>query len=453
MLFIKSHWLAPAVALFTTSAFATKEHTLLGQRAAQAYQIQDSYDATNFFDGFEFFSGPDPTEGFVRYQTALEANDSSLAGYANGGVFLGVDSSSSNVGHPGRASTRVNTKKTYTRGLFIADIAHMPSSTCGVWAAFWSFGDNWPTAGEIDIIEGVNRDTSTSFTLHTSSGCTFQSQGDCNAPGDGTKGCTQPGFKNPLSYGSGFNSIGGGVFATEWTSDAIRMWFFPRTGAIPADLTSGNPSPDNWGAPAAEFSGGGGSCDIDSHFREHRLVFNTALCGQWAGKVFSQDSQCASLADTCEDFVSQNPAAFKEAYWLINSVKVYSREQGSSSSSIIASPAAPAIPELGSGAATGAGSGSGSSPYSAGYSSSGSSGASSSSSSSSYGSGTAPVAVVAPAPGSPAVATEAGAGGYKTQTAPAAAAGKKLRRRRSPQKKLEWRRALRWGGGGEDAQE
>ncbi|KAH7035065.1 concanavalin A-like lectin/glucanase domain-containing protein, partial [Microdochium trichocladiopsis] len=293
-----------------------------------AYQIEDSYDATNFFDGFEFYSGPDPTEGFVRYQTALEANASSLAGYANGGVFLGVDHQTGNVGSPGRASTRVNTKKTYTRGLFVADIAHMPSSTCGVWAAFWSFGDPWPSAGEIDIIEGVNRDTSTQFTLHTASGCTFSSQGDCNAPGDGTKGCSEPGFDNPQSYGDGFNAIGGGVFATEWTSDAIRMWFFPRTKGIPADLASGQPNPASasWGRPAAEFaSAPGGSCDIDSHFREHRLVFNTALCGQWAGKVFGQDPQCARLAGSCEEFVAQNPGAFKEAYWLINSVKVYSR--------------------------------------------------------------------------------------------------------------------------------
>jgi len=466
MLFTNSRWLMPAAALFTTSTFAANEHNLLQQRDTQTYQIQDSYDATNFFDGFEFFSGPDPTEGFVRYQTALEANDSSLAGFANGGVFLGVDSSSSDVGQPGRASTRVNTKKTYTRGLFVADIAHMPSSTCGVWAAFWSFGDNWPSAGEIDIIEGVNRDTSTSFTLHTSSGCTFQSQGNCNAPGDGTKGCTQPGFNNPLSYGSGFNSIGGGVFATEWTSDAIRMWFFPRTGSIPTDLTSGNPSPANWGTPAAEFSGGGGgsgNCDIDSHFQSHRLVFNTALCGQWAGKVFSQDSQCASLANTCEEFVSQNPAAFKEAYWLINSVKVYSRELGSGT--VGSAAAVPATPEPGPGATeagTGSGPGSDSSQHNAGYASSGSGDASSSylsssssSSSSSYGSGTAPVAVVAPALGSPAeeaavavAGAGAGAGeagGYKTQTAPAA--GKKLRRRRGPQKKRKWRRALRWGGG------
>ncbi|KAJ1331356.1 family 16 glycosylhydrolase [Microdochium nivale] len=301
-----------------------------GTAAAQAYQIQDTYDASNFFDGFEFFSGPDPTEGFVRYQTAVEANASALAGYANGGVFLGVDYKNKAGG--GRASTRVNTKKKYTRGLFVADIAHMPSSTCGVWAAFWSFGDPWPSAGEIDIIEGVNRDTSTKFTLHTAGGCSFftnDQAGDCNAPGDGTKGCTAPGFNDPRSYGDGFNAIGGGVYATEWTSEAIRIWFFPRTTAAPADLHSASPDPSTWGPPSAQFSGGAGggaSCDIDSHFREHRLVFNTALCGQWAGRIFGQDPQCAGLAPSCEEYVANNPGAFASAYWLINSVKVYSRE-------------------------------------------------------------------------------------------------------------------------------
>ncbi|KXJ95544.1 family 16 glycoside hydrolase, partial [Microdochium bolleyi] len=320
--------LAPARLLLAAAALLLST-TSLQVTAAASYQIQDTYDATNFFDEFEFFSAPDPTEGFVRYQTALEANASALAGYANGGVFLGVDAKTPGVASPGRASTRVNTRKKYTRGLFVADIAHMPSSTCGVWAAFWSFGDPWPSAGEIDIIEGVNRDTSTKFTLHTASGCSFANSGagNCNAPGDGTKGCTQPGFDNALSYGDGFNSIGGGVFATEWTSEAIRIWFFPRNAPVPGDLNSPSPDPSTWGPPAAQFLGSPGQdgCDIDSHFREHRLVFNTALCGQWAGKVFGQDAQCAGLASSCEAYVANHPEAFASAYWLINSVKVYSR--------------------------------------------------------------------------------------------------------------------------------
>ncbi|RYO92954.1 hypothetical protein DL764_008056 [Monosporascus ibericus] len=291
--------------------------------AQAAYSIRDSYNKTNFFQGFEFYSGPDPTQGFVNYQTAFEANAASLAGYANDAVYLGVDSGAPNpVG--GRASTRVNTKNKYTKGLFIADIAHMPSSTCGVWAAYWSFGDGWPGNGEIDIIEGVNRNRSSTYTLHTSEGCSFQ-QGDCNSPGDGTQGCSNPHDETQL-YGDAFNEIGGGIYATEWTSQAIRFWFFPRTGAMPQDIAAESPNPNTWGAPAATFSGPG--CSIDQHFKEHQIVFNTALCGQWAGRVFGSDPVCASQASTCEEFVAANPERFREAYWLINSLKIYQQDGG-----------------------------------------------------------------------------------------------------------------------------
>ncbi len=295
----------------------------LAAAARAAYTIRDSYNKTNFFDGFEFYSGPDPTQGFVKYQTALQANAGSLAGYAHDAVYLGVDSKVSNPAE-GRASTRVNTKKKYTKGLFVADIAHMPSSTCGVWAAYWTFGDDWPHSGEIDIVEGVNRNRSTTYTLHTGEGCSFQ-QGDCNAPGDGTKGCSAPDDPTQL-YGDAFNEAGGGVFATEWTSEAIRIWFFPRAGeATPGDLAAESPDPGAWGEPSATFSAGPG-CDIDRHFQEHQLVFNTALCGQWAGKVFGSDPACAAQASTCEEFVGLHPDAFREAYWLINSVRVYQQQ-------------------------------------------------------------------------------------------------------------------------------
>ena len=62
----------------------------------------------------------------------------------------------------------------------------------------------------------------------------------------------------------GFDAIGGGVYATEWTSTAISIYFFPRN-AIPADITSGNPDPSGWGEPQAIISG---ECDIDFHLMD-----------------------------------------------------------------------------------------------------------------------------------------------------------------------------------------
>lgn len=39
--------------------------------------------------------------------------------------------------------------------------------------------------------------------------------------------------------------------------------------------------------------------------------------------MWGSSSYCASLADTCDDYVQNNPSAFVNAYWLINSLNVY----------------------------------------------------------------------------------------------------------------------------------
>ena len=79
----------------------------------------------------------------------------------------------------------------------------------------------------------------------------------------------------PNHMGTSFNNNGGGVYAVEWTSVAIRIWFFPR-GAIPMDINSGHPNPLLWGLPDGNFEG---SCNIDSYFSNMSLIFNTDFCG------------------------------------------------------------------------------------------------------------------------------------------------------------------------------
>ncbi|ESZ93101.1 hypothetical protein SBOR_6531 [Sclerotinia borealis F-4128] len=301
--------------------------------ASAAYTLTDSYDHTNFFSEFSFFSGPDPTSGLVAYQPAVEASKSSLAGYTNNAdlksVYLGVDHTTKLSGTAGRASTRVSSNKAYTHGLFIADVAHMPEG-CGTWPALWSFGPDWPSRGEIDVIEGVNAGTTNQMTLHTSKDCIISNSGsdagtthvdaNCNA-GEGKTGCGQT-TKNTQNYGAGFNANGGGVYAWEWTSSYIAIYFFPRT-AIPANIQSGKPDPTTWGTPTAKFAGSG--CNIDDHFSEHSIILDTTFCGDWAGQVWSSGGCAASTkAATCNAYVSANPTAFNNAYWIINSIKVFS---------------------------------------------------------------------------------------------------------------------------------
>ncbi len=99
---------------------------------------------------------------------------------------MGVDSSTTldPNGGVGRKSVRITSKASFTHGLIISDIGHMPGGICGTWPARtyptrvnlcmcaydiidWTLGPNWPSNGEIDIIEGVNNAATNLMSLHT----------------------------------------------------------------------------------------------------------------------------------------------------------------------------------------------------------------------------------------------------------------------------------------------
>lgn len=272
----------------------------------------------------------------MTYVGQAAAQAAGLVNTNNNAVYMGVDFTNK-ASAPGRQSVRLTSKKSYTHGLIILDLAHMPGGICGTWPAFWTVGPNWPKGGEIDIIEGVNSQISNSMALHTVGGCSISNNGlfsgtistpncDVNAPGQPNNAGCQILMSNSASYGTGFNQGQGGVYATEWTSDHISIWFFPR-GAIPADIYSASPDPGNWGQPAASFAGG---CDIDYFFSSHQIVFDTTFCGDWAANVWNTDPVCSTKALTCEAFVQDNPAAFKDAFWSINSLKVFQSPVGGS---------------------------------------------------------------------------------------------------------------------------
>ena len=190
----------------------------------------------------------------------------------------------------------------------------------------WLLGPNWPNSGEVDIIEGVNSATTNQMTLHSTSGCTITRNGlssgnilgtNCDVAATGNQGCSIA-TSNTQTYGAGFNAANGGVYATEWTSDFISIWFFPRN-AIPSDITAGTPNPDNWGLALAQFSG----CDLDRYFVNQQIIFDTTFCGDWASAVWSTDPVCSQKASTCIDYVQNNPGDFTDAYWGINGLKVY----------------------------------------------------------------------------------------------------------------------------------
>ncbi|KAL9105314.1 MAG: hypothetical protein Q9227_009481 [Pyrenula ochraceoflavens] len=288
---------------------------------------------------FDFFSGSDPTHGFVNYVDQGTAQSGGLINTDNNAVYIGVDHTNT-ASNSGRSSVRLTSTKSYDHGLVILDLAHMPGGICGTWPAFWMVGADWPNNGEIDIIEGVNSGTTNAMTLHTSSDCSMSSGGfsgslntkncDVNAAGQATNAGCGIDSSSTASYGDGFNSANGGVYATEWTSNGISIYFFPR-GSVPSDISGDNPDPTGWGLPAASF--GSSSCDIDSHFKGLQIVFDTTFCGDWAGAVWSTDSTCSAKAATCNDYVQNHAGDFKDAYWSVNSLRVYT-DNGSAKSNI-----------------------------------------------------------------------------------------------------------------------
>jgi len=250
-------------------------------------------------------------------------------------VYIGCDHTKVASGR-GRDSVRLESHKSYNNGLIIIDLPHMPTG-CGTWPAFWTVGPNWPAGGEIDIIEGVDKQTAVLTTLHTNNGCDMTGESSSSFTGKwatGTsgnpsnncstgapdqynnQGCSIIGTGN--SYGAPFNSANGGVYATNWDpAQGISMWYWTRN-AIPADIKSNNPNPSGWGTPYAYFMFGS-NCP-SNHFTNNQIIFDLTFCGDWDGSAFAAD--CPGLG-SCNTYVQNNPSAFTEAYWSVNYVQVY----------------------------------------------------------------------------------------------------------------------------------
>ncbi|PIL30890.1 hypothetical protein GSI_07059 [Ganoderma sinense ZZ0214-1] len=307
--------------------------------ASSPWKLAKSYQGNSFFDGWDFFTGDDPTHGIVDYVdqgTAQSANLTEIN--SDGHAIMRVDTTPTVSGN--RRSVRITTTYSYTGGLVLLDAVHMPTG-CGTWPAFWSNGPNWPAGGEIDIVEGVNDYSDNQATIHTSHGCTIPSSDssklgisgnvvggtNCAAAETNNAGCGMTATQSN-TYGVGFNNNGGGVYAMQWVDKGISVWFFQRNN-IPSDISANAPLPDNWGTPMAFWPAT--DCAPFKFFDSHSAIFDTTLCGDWAGNVWNdagapgQEQSCAARVgiSTCEDFVRNHGAAFADAYWEVNYVKIY----------------------------------------------------------------------------------------------------------------------------------
>lgn len=321
-----------------------------------AYQLVEQHKGLNFYDGFDFFTDADPTHGNVQYQSRSDAISKQLIGVVPSNktdfpIYMGVDHTSITANRP---AVRLTSKKSFNHALVLIDVQHMPSG-CGVWPAIWMTGPDWPNSGEIDIAEQVNGNPYNTATLHTSANCAITDSNingghsdafsgtlattdcDVNSPNQAKNaGCGIRAPENDTytigneshvhsTAGSAFNAQSGGVYAALWTSAGVSIYFFPRE-YIPSDIHALRPDPSSWTSkPQAVFSGNG--CDFDSHLKDLQLVVNTDFCGDWAGNTWEADGCAAKTGvSTCAEYVEKNPKAFASAYWLFNSITVFSNE-------------------------------------------------------------------------------------------------------------------------------
>ncbi|KAJ0158277.1 putative endo-1,3(4)-beta-glucanase, partial [Colletotrichum tanaceti] len=325
------------------SLFSTLSSVLLltsSVSAHKSYQVVDSYDSTNFLDKFGFFvsdhssanyNDVDPTGGYVSYKSAEEARSMGILKTVGEDLYLGVDSKS--VLDPngiGRASVRIESKSKYKQGLFVATFSHLPKPVCGAWPAFWTVGNPWPDAGEVDIVETWNEDNVNKVVLHTD-----ERIGECRIDGEGMTGTvSKPNCANfavgqadnegcaGLDPAAPFGSAEGGVYAMQWTDDAIKVWGFTHADA-PADIAANHPDPAGWGVPSFTTS----ACAADKLFGEAKLVMNVNLCGVAGQDGIWDTCKAKTGGATCKQWVAENPAAFAEVYFQLRSVKIYSLKE------------------------------------------------------------------------------------------------------------------------------
>ncbi|KAH7148587.1 concanavalin A-like lectin/glucanase domain-containing protein, partial [Dactylonectria macrodidyma] len=307
----------------------------VGSVSAKQWYLHDTYDATNFFDNFDFFSDADPNSGHVVYKTQEEATSLGIAKYDNDEVYLGVDYTNVLDSETGRPSVRLHSKEEFNHGLFIARFSHLPEPKCGAWPAFWSVGNTWPDDGEIDLIEGWNLATNNKPAFHTGDSDEF---GTCMLDGENqsatvdtdncdntyqntpdqylNEGCTADDYDAP------YGNSDGGVYALEWTDSYIKVFAW-KWANVPDNLDSDEPDTDSWGTPSLYLKND--QCTIDDHFVDQTLIINIAFCGNPVGNddIWAEACKAETSYDTCSEYVSAEASAFENTYFKIQDIRYF----------------------------------------------------------------------------------------------------------------------------------
>ncbi|KAF7323747.1 hypothetical protein MKEN_00595700 [Mycena kentingensis (nom. inval.)] len=322
-----------------TSPTTTSKKSSSTGTSSDGWKLSKKLEGETFLDFFKYDTGTGDNSGVAKYVNGIS---SGLAYVSGDQVHLAVDTEQY---ADTRESLRMVSKTTFNADdntLFIFDIEHMPA-VCGAWPAVWFTGDNWPYKGEIDVVEGVSLYNKNIYSVHTGDGCTLtdslissmskvkiiESTKSCNAiDSPGACGFTD---ETDTTFGPGFNKAGGGVFAMQFDTSAIQMWFF-QAGSVPSDISSFAPEPSSWGTP--KFKVGGSSCSTKDNFKDLMLIIDTNLAGSFTEGVWAvdgaggQSTSCKSKTgfDSAAAYVQQNGDKFgDDALWKMNGFYIYNQ--------------------------------------------------------------------------------------------------------------------------------
>lgn len=116
------------IVLIVSLAIASLVHS-------QSFNLLHSYRGLDFFDrGFTLYEGWDPTFGYVDYVNLAVAEQHGLINLTqvgNTGIARwGVDTNAklNPAANLGRLSIRLQSLETYTHGLFVLDVKHLPAN-------------------------------------------------------------------------------------------------------------------------------------------------------------------------------------------------------------------------------------------------------------------------------------------------------------------------------------
>ncbi|GAA5854162.1 hypothetical protein JCM5353_002715 [Sporobolomyces roseus] len=303
-------------------------------QANAAYSLVKDYSGETFFNEWDFYGHYDNlTNGDANFVNQSAAGQLAYVNDAGNAI---IRVSQEEVLYPNKRDTvRIQSQAAYDQGsVWVYDALHLPFG-CSVWSAMWSQAVNWPSGGEIDTFEGVNLQQTNQMALHTTAGCTAVNSSssvafdgtlqypNCDKDANFNSGCTAT-DPNPASYGEAFAAAGGGMWATEFASEGIKIWFFTRS-EVPSDLSSNASSvdPTSWGTPT--FYVPDSSCNIAEYFSAQHLVIDITLCGDWAGQnaTLAQTGCALTTQPLCYTQYVLDAANYENAYFEIPSVRVY----------------------------------------------------------------------------------------------------------------------------------